>query len=549
MGTTRLRHIVRDWDDLSVTLVFVPDGKTLISVANVGACAWDRATGKRLPWLRGYPGTMAAQVSPDGKVLILGNRDGSLHKLEVGTGKLLQAIRPDLRPPAGFFRGMSGAICANGKCLMLSDYSERLVFIDVDAARVIRWQVHPGHGTIFPRSSLAPDGTSFVASGKDREIHLYSLPQGQQRVLMKHLYEPAPGTPPGDAMLSLRPLYLAYSPDAKMIAVGGGEFLQLFDAQNGRFLRHVSTGQGRVAFSPDGKWLVAGLSGRMRLFEVATGKQIRQFDWHAGVIRALAFSPDGRQIASAEDHTITLWDVATGRRVHPLVGHQGTVTSLAVTPDGGVLASGGNYVDPCVILWDLKTGKELHRLPQHAGDVACLAFSPDGKTLASGEGYYYTKDGVSRCIRLWDVQTGKLKKEIAAHPNKVSALAFSRDGKTLISNGGELAQRYWDVATGRPAEVTERLAPMEFQPEGERMLDSPDGRLVARWSNGLKPTVSLLEKSSGRLLHTFNRPDIGPTDSVSAVIFAPDGRSLIVGSRDTTILVWDLSPWSGSPAK
>jgi WD40 repeat protein len=71
-----------------------------------------------------------------------------------------------------------------------------------------------------------------------------------------------------------------------------------------------------VAYSPDGKSLASGGGdGVVRLWDVATGKMLHEFRGHRGLIWCIAFSPDGRTVASGgEDTTILLWDVRAAQR-------------------------------------------------------------------------------------------------------------------------------------------------------------------------------------------------------------------------------------------
>jgi WD40 repeat protein len=47
--------------------------------------------------------------------------------------------------------------------------------------------------------------------------------------------------------------------------------------------------------------------------------------------------------------------------------------------------------------------------------------------------------------------------------------------------------------------------------------------------------------ASGKELHRFE----GHRDTVTCVAFAPDGRTVISGSRDSTVLVWDAQRFRG----
>ncbi len=64
---------------------------------------------------------------------------------------------------------------------------------------------------------------------------------------------------------------------------------------------------------------------------------------------------------------------------------------------------------------------------------------------------------------------------------------------------------------------------------------SPDGRLVA--VGGFDRNVCLYEVQTGRLISELR----GHTDSVRRVKFLRDGRSLLTGSFDGTIRVWNVA--------
>jgi hypothetical protein len=64
---------------------------------------------------------------------------------------------------------------------------------------------------------------------------------------------------------------------------------------------------------------------------------------------------------------------------------------------------------------------------------------------------------------------------------------------------------------------------------------APDGRTLAISST--RGIVRLLETASGKERGRF----AGHSENVEALSFCPDGRRLASGSRDTTLLVWDVT--------
>jgi WD40 repeat protein len=167
---------------------------------------------------------------------------------------------------------------------------------------------------------------------------------------------------------------LAFSPDGKLLAVGGDDFqVSIWDISN---INHDCSGE-------DGEppWPTSS-----------------DMELECGTVSSLAFSADGKLLASGhDDNTVTIWNVASGKAIQPLNGHTGKICSVAFSPDGQVLAS-GSY-DKSVRIWNVATGTEVidHIDPQQ--EVKRVAFSPDGKLVASCNG--------KETVRIWDVASGK----------------------------------------------------------------------------------------------------------------------------------------------
>lgn len=111
---------------------------------------------------------------------------------------------------------------------------------------------------------------------------------------------------------------VAFAPNGRVLAAGGGAAVKLWDPVQRRLLRSLPETKDEIfltgSFSADGRILAAGGSGRtVRLWQVETGQSAGILRGHGDFVRSVAFSPAGRTLISADRSTAKVWDIQTGR--------------------------------------------------------------------------------------------------------------------------------------------------------------------------------------------------------------------------------------------
>lgn len=299
-------------------------------------------------------------------------------------------------------------------------------------------------------------------------------------------------------------------------------------------------------------------------FRIPTKEPITLKD-HTGSVQAVAIAPD-RQIlvTGSADRTIKLWNLAhiweTDLETDPLHaidqrqfligtlrGHTGSVRTLAISANGQTLASGSN--DNTIKLWNLAPNVEPRgsgrndelaylqaTLSDHVGAVYALAFLPNQNILISGSGDW--------TIKIWDLTTNQVIKTLRGHQGSVRALAVSADGHTLVSGSSDGTVKVWDLRTRELKQTlrghTDLVRAVAISPDGHMIASGSWDRTIKLWpvESEIKPSEDNQEDDRPA---PFLRDTLtGHTNHVNSLVFTADGQTLISGSDDNTIKVWQL---------
>lgn len=382
---------------------------------------------------------------------------------------------------------------------------------------------------------------------------------------------------------------LAFSSDGRLASASADKTVAIWKMGKREPLHRLQGHESfvyAVDFSSDGKRVISGgEDSTLRLWDAERGELIRVMEGHQDAVLSVAFSPDGRYIASGGiDKTVRLWDAKTGEFIKILGQQDSSVTSLSFSPDASQVLTGagwnGGYT--CT-LFSIPSGEIVTRSKKYDNVVLATAISPDGKVAATG-------GGDNKEIFLWETGTGQIIRTLAGRGRIVWSVGFARDGQS-IAYGNEFDHTFPGPYLG----PLQKVILLNLNGEDEITLNGEvedasayiralhqQGNYELKTREGTYGYQSILQIiQAGKILHEIERGPtsgyrhrsytlthnaryiasggsngvltlyntetgkpirefVGHTSDVFAVAVSLDDRTLISGSADQTIRLWDL---------
>jgi WD40 repeat protein/serine/threonine protein kinase len=251
-------------------------------------------------------------------------------------------------------------------------------------------------------------------------------------------------------------------------------------------------------------------------------------------IAELVCSPDGRSLATISGHAAVRITSAAGTG-GPMADERlptaRRAQHIAYVPRGeGFIATATD--DGRVTIWDPAARRPIGAALVHppGRSVVAIISTPDGATLIT-----CCDDG---SIRRWDVATGELIGPKLQHGAGAGerTLAVSPDGRTLISGGEDEMALRWDLATGRriapPMQHDSAITAIAFGRYGRSIIiGTHDGKLHIWDSEGTR--ISVLPSQGA---------------AVTGLDVAPAGDIFAAATAGGVIRLWDFN-MLGSPVQ
>ena len=201
-----------------------------------------------------------------------------------------------------------------------------------------------------------------------------------------------------------------------------------------------------LAFSPDGKYLATGggepsRSGELMIWDVAKRELVRKIeDAHSDTVFGVEFSRDGQKIVSgAADKFVKIHEVATGKHVRSFEGHTHHVMDVSWQADGSTLASAG--ADNAIKVWNVETGEQIRTIAGYTKQVTSISFSGiSGNTVSCGG---------DKTVRQHTASNGRAVRSFSGGTDFMYAADSSRDSKFIVAGGEDGVVRIWNGTNGQ----------------------------------------------------------------------------------------------------
>lgn len=305
---------------------------------------------------------------------------------------------------------------------------------------------------------------------------------------------------------------------------------------------------------------------------------------HIGIVRAIDLATNGKSVATGgDDKLVKIWSMPDGKLAHTLKGHGQRVTAVAVSASGAVVVSAAN--ERVTRIWRIaeKAAKTQKSSVKKYLKSSSVAVAPDESYALAGL--------TNGQINVFDLPSGKTRTTLKGHSGSVRAFRFSADGTILMSWTTD-SVRLWSMPEGRllrafDANKSDPIRAAEMTPDASYLsVATLKGSVTIPALSGLMPLLDKIpytastETQGRRLPVTPARGGFSNvltltssvesdwfaagttvktvrvwgaesdekkkkilrkhTKPVAALAPTPDGKLLLSGSRDKSVILWTM---------
>ncbi|WP_406314464.1 protein kinase [Streptosporangium sp. NBC_01639] len=528
-----------------------PDGRLLLTGGRDGMVKlWDLRSGECLQAVEAHfenghrEEVCSIALTPDGRFAASTGKDHTLRLWDLGTGRCLRGF--PLRPPPRFgYATHPVALNADASIVLVSNADGPIQIWDARSGQLRRTLA--GHAGGVRSIELTADCGFLLSTGKTNgEVRFWDLSSGRYR----------PIRPEDTSTVNASCL----DPAGRLAVIGAQDgTISLWDLRTGRCLQTMNAPAWveTVSLSADARFVLSGSQDKtVRIWDVAGGRCLRTFRGHRAAVRAVRLSADGRSAISAgQDNAVRRWDLPLDWAAAPQLSkprRHAELSRLGSEAEALVFAAmreiaASRYPRALDVLTRARAIPGYQRSPQvltawralgrHTVRTGLRAAWPTttfsghriyvDSVVISTDGTIAVSSGGDGTIRIWDVAGGACERVLEGHSTMVNDISLSADTQHVLSAGHDGKLQLWHIGTGECLRV---MFASTHDATSARFYDGGRRALAA-----VDGRLQFWDLADGRLLRTIE--DCGLAHSIWV---SPDERVAATVGRSKRIMLWDL---------
>ena len=444
--------------------------------------------------------------TPDGKYIAFGGGAGTIHLVELESGKEVQKFK-------GHKNSVESLdITSNGNLLVSGGFDHSIKIWDIFSGNEVL--VMTGHTNVVSSIAITHDDKYIFSGSCDGTIRQWDLKSGEEIQCFKISEK------------SLKTISITSSGRYVLSGYSDGT-ITLYDIganyEVWSMTAHDNVVSSITVVEGDNLFVSGGWDGKVYLYELLSGKKIQEYmiDDEPHKVYSVVVTPDSKKIICGEWDNIYVWELDSGRRFHGLHGSKGLSSySVNTSNDGQYIVSGHGA---SVKIWKIATGEEVLSYESHNSTVKTAAQIPGSNYIVFGGG-----DGT---VHVWDLYEGTEIQQIKGDFQSIDYITVTGVERYIAATGWGDNIKLYKTSTGRTVKG------FKYNYGAACLENMPDGKHMA--VGHPSESIFVLEIPSGNIVKTFFQYGLS-LGSANTMAATEDGQTIIAGYDDGKIRFFDL---------
>ncbi|KAL8943682.1 MAG: hypothetical protein Q9216_000881 [Gyalolechia sp. 2 TL-2023] len=481
-------------------LVFTPDGNSLLSPVGNRVSVFDLSQNSSytLP-LSHRRNISCLALAPDGKLLLTVDDDGqavltylprrlTLHHLSLKAPVIALAISPSGRY---FAAGVGRQV----EIWHVPSVPSSTLVEGLEFAPFVRHRLHTGHHDVVQRLEWSNDSRYLLSSARDLTVRVWSVSSQEGFT---------PTTLAGHKEAVVGAWFSADQEVITTVSQDGALFeWQYIPLRDGAVEHDYASNENAPS-----SWRIT----RRHYFNQKNAK----------LSCATYHSSSNLFVSGFSNGLFSIYELPDFNLIHTLSISQQGIDDIAINHSGDWLALGAAKLGQ-LLVWDWQSESYILKQQGHFDSINDLVYAREGHRVVTA-----ADDGK---VKIWDIRSGFCIVTFTEHSSGVTACKFAQKGNVLFTASLDGSVRAWDLIRYRNFRTFSAPTRLSFS----SLAVDPSGDVVCAGSHS-SSNIHIWSVQTGQLLDQL----AGHEGPVSSLVFAPSGGTLVSGSWDHTIRIWNI---------